>query len=75
MAAIATLAAVSLDTSDPALLAGFYRELLDLEVMFDSEDFTALRGAGDAQPSPELWRVLVDPAGHPFCITTLIPDA
>ncbi|MCG7209785.1 VOC family protein [Streptomyces arenae] len=24
-----------------------------------------------AQPQPELWRVLLDPAGHPFCITTL----
>ena len=28
----------------------------------------------DRQPSPETWRVLVDPAGHPFCVTTLIPD-
>jgi catechol 2,3-dioxygenase-like lactoylglutathione lyase family enzyme len=27
----------------------------------------------DAQPSPERWRVLIDPAGHPFCFTTLIP--
>jgi len=26
------------------------------------------------QPSPDRWRVLVDPAGHPFCITTLIPE-
>jgi hypothetical protein len=25
------------------------------------------------QPSPDRWRVLIDPAGHPFCITTLIP--
>ncbi|MFI5982403.1 VOC family protein [Streptomyces sp. NPDC051555] len=23
------------------------------------------------QPEPERWRVLLDPAGHPFCITTL----
>jgi hypothetical protein len=22
------------------------------------------------QPAPDLWRVLVDPAGHPFCLTT-----
>jgi hypothetical protein len=28
----------------------------------------------DHQPSPDRWRVLLDPAGHPFCITTLIPD-
>jgi len=27
----------------------------------------------DQQPNPEHWRVLIDPAGHPFCITTLIP--
>jgi len=123
MAAIGRLAAVSLDTSDPAGLATFYRQLLDLEVMFESDDFVALKGAavlvttqrvddhrppqwptGDApkqlhlelavddletaeaqalaigarkadiQPAPDNWRVLLDPAGHPFCITTLIPD-
>ncbi len=28
----------------------------------------------DTQPNPDLWRVLLDPAGHPFCITTLIPE-
>ena len=27
----------------------------------------------DEQPSPDRWRVLLDPAGHPFCLTTLIP--
>jgi hypothetical protein len=26
------------------------------------------------QPSPDLWRVLLDPAGHPFCLTTQIPS-
>ena len=26
------------------------------------------------QPNPDTWRVLLDPAGHPFCITTMIPD-
>ena len=25
------------------------------------------------QPNPDQWRVLIDPVGHPFCITTLIP--
>jgi hypothetical protein len=25
------------------------------------------------QPSPDRWRVLIDPAGHPFCLTTQIP--
>ncbi|MFD8599502.1 VOC family protein [Kitasatospora sp. NPDC059646] len=23
------------------------------------------------QPDPDRWRVLVDPAGHPFCVSTL----
>lgn len=26
----------------------------------------------DFQPTPNQWRVLIDPAGHPFCITTLM---
>lgn len=25
----------------------------------------------DHQASPDLWRVLFDPAGHPFCLTTV----
>ena len=123
MAAIARLGAVSLDSSDPVALSTFYRELLDLEVMFETEDFVALKGAAvlltvqrvedhqppdwpnarvpkqvhlelavsdldaaeagalalgatkpDVQPMPDAWRVLIDPAGHPFCITILIPD-
>jgi hypothetical protein len=28
----------------------------------------------DTQPSPDRWRVMLDPAGHPFCLTGLIPD-
>lgn len=28
----------------------------------------------DEQPAPERWRVLLDPAGHPFCITAMIPS-
>jgi len=123
MTAIARLAAVSLDTSEPTVLADFYRQLLDLEVLFEADTFIALKGAavlltvqrvddhrppewptgavpkqlhlelavddldaaearaialgaakGSEQPSPESWRVLIDPAGHPFCITTLIPE-
>jgi len=117
------LAAISLDTTDPSSLAGFYRDLLGVTVMFESEAFIALEGAGvllttqlvpdhrapdwpesgtpkqmhlelavddldaaearalslgarkaDEQPAPDRWRVLLDPAGHPFCITTLIPE-
>ncbi|MFG2576929.1 VOC family protein [Streptomyces sp. NPDC048481] len=25
-----------------------------------------------SQPQPDRWRVLLDPAGHPFCISTLV---
>lgn len=117
------LGAVSVDCSDPAALADFYKNVLGLEVMFSSDDFVALQGAGvlltfqrvadhqppswpegpvpkqlhlelavsdldaqearilalgatkaEIQPNPDNWRVLTDPAGHPFCITNLIPD-
>jgi hypothetical protein len=31
-------------------------------------------GARAAEPQPDpRWRVLLDPAGHPFCITTVVP--
>jgi len=123
MTALARLGAVSLDGDDPKSLADFWRQLLDLEIMFESDDFIALKGAGvlittqrvddhrppdwpattvpkqihlelavtdldtaegraielgavkaGTQPNPDVWRVLHDPAGHPFCITTIIPD-
>lgn len=28
--------------------------------------------APSTQPAPDRWRVLLDPAGHPFCISTLV---
>ncbi|MFI2713793.1 VOC family protein [Micromonospora sp. NPDC018662] len=116
---IGTLAAVSLDCPDPAVLAEFYTRLLGWEVVFSSDDFTYLAGkdfpvrlslqrvpdhkppswpssdkqfhldlsvdnlddaekaileAGGSkpefQPGGDKWRVLQDPAGHPFCVTT-----
>jgi hypothetical protein len=27
----------------------------------------------DTQPQPDRWRVLFDPAGHPFCVSNQIP--
>lgn len=26
------------------------------------------------QPAPELWRVMLDPVGHPFCLSVVRPD-
>lgn len=50
---------------------------LDLAVSdLDTEEARILAlGAtkAEVQPRPDKWRVLIDPAGHPFCITTLIP--
>jgi hypothetical protein len=116
------LAAVSLDSADPAGLAEFYSRLTGFEIIFSNDDFVALRGdiyltmhrvegyqrptwpaadvakqlhldfatddldgasqiavalgatVADFQPRPDDWRVLLDPAGHPFCFTTLIPN-
>ncbi len=48
---------------------------LDLSVSdLDASVAAALRlGAREAQhqDSPQRWRVLLDPAGHPFCLTTV----
>jgi catechol 2,3-dioxygenase-like lactoylglutathione lyase family enzyme len=122
VAALARLGAVSLDCSDADELAAFYRDLLELEVMFEGDAFVALKGAGilmtmqkvddhqpagwpnglpkqvhlelavddldaaeakalslgaekpEPQPNADVWRVLIDPAGHPFCITTMVPE-
>ena len=51
---------------------------LDLAVDdLDRAEAEALRlGAVRAhdQPSPDRWRVLLDPAGHPFCLSIQIPE-
>ncbi len=51
---------------------------LDLAVDdLDVAEAEALRlGAHRAaqQPAPDRWRVLLDPAGHPFCLSTQIPE-
>jgi len=51
---------------------------LDLAVDdLDAAEAEAIRlGARKApgQPAPARWRVLLDPAGHPFCLSTQIPE-
>ncbi|HWM03765.1 MAG TPA: VOC family protein [Actinophytocola sp.] len=50
---------------------------LDLAVAdLAKAESTALRlGArkADHQPQPDQWRIFLDPAGHPFCLTANIP--
>ncbi|TKA12784.1 VOC family protein [Actinacidiphila oryziradicis] len=54
-----------------------YEKQAHLELGVDDLDAAQTRlmalGAVEppAQPQPDRWRVLLDPAGHPFCITTL----
>ncbi len=118
MAAIARLGVVSLDSKDPRELGRFYRELLEFEIVHESDELVVIRGDGimlavervedhvppewpgsrvpkqmhldlfvteldsaekaaialgaskaDFQPAPHRWRVLLDPSGHPFCLT------
>ena len=123
MGEISKLGAVSLSCPHPHVLALFYSALLEKEITFESDDFSAIQldnlwltmqrvegfkastwpsseipshvhldfsvsnlDAGEAaaiavgatlapdQPEPDRWRVLLDPAGNPFCVTMLIPD-
>jgi len=121
MTAIARHTGVSMDCADPAALADFYRQMLDLEISYTSDDFVFLGEMGPGgmgfvrvenyvpptwpssdvpkqahmdfgvddldtgeeallklgatkpteQPQPDRWRVMLDPAGHPFCISTM----
>jgi hypothetical protein len=51
---------------------------LDLAVDSQSESEATAVALGamraEFQPEPERWTVMLDPAGHPFCLTTLIPE-
>lgn len=53
---------------------------MHLDVSVDDLDHAVARaeqlGArrADHQPQPDRWRVMIDPAGHPFCLTTFGAD-
>ena len=51
---------------------------IDLAVtdLDDAERRATALGATKAghQPAPARWRVLLDPAGHPFCVSIAIPE-
>ncbi|MEV1053869.1 VOC family protein [Streptomyces sp. NPDC049887] len=115
----ATLRGVTLDCSDPGVLARFYHELTGMPIAFSTAEFVAITGDGcdlgfqrvekyraptwpgqdvpqqshldfrvenldaaealalrlgavraEHQPGGERWRVLLDPAGHPFCLSS-----
>lgn len=117
------IGAIALDCADHRRLGAFYAELLETDIVHDTDTFCALRvngtwlllkssgdyvsptwpdattpqqqhldfavddlnvaedialaaGARKAtfQPAPDRWRVMLDPAGHPFCLNGQIPD-
>lgn len=117
------IGAVAIDCDDHRRIGQFYSELLDTEIVHETDSFCALRvgalwlliktvanhalptwpegshpqqehldfavedldsaeavaiaaGARKAavQPEPDNWRVMIDPAGHPFCLNSQIPD-
>ncbi len=75
------LAAVHIDGYQPPSWPGVHlpkQMHLDLGVDdLDQAEAEAIRlGATRAQeqPAPDRWRVLLDPAGHPFCLSTQIPE-
>ncbi|PZG03552.1 hypothetical protein C1I95_33755 [Micromonospora craterilacus] len=73
-----TLAAITLDCADPLELATFYQRATGFALHPESDDeFAGLTredglklGAAkpEHQPGGDRFRVLTDPAGHPFCL-------
>ncbi|BBX67648.1 VOC family protein [Mycolicibacterium psychrotolerans] len=61
----------------PTWPAGDQPQQMHLDVSVDDLDraIAAAEGLGArqaaGQPQPALWRVMLDPAGHPFCLTTV----
>jgi catechol 2,3-dioxygenase-like lactoylglutathione lyase family enzyme len=47
-----------------------------VEEIDSATDAAVALGATPArhQPAPEQWRVLLDPVGHPFCLTAVRPE-
>jgi catechol 2,3-dioxygenase-like lactoylglutathione lyase family enzyme len=68
------------DHQPPSWPDGERPKQLHLELAVDDLDAAEARALElgavkpERQPSPDRWRVLLDPAGHPFCLTTQIPD-
>jgi catechol 2,3-dioxygenase-like lactoylglutathione lyase family enzyme len=64
----------------PSWPEGPQHQQLHLDIAVDeldsATDAAVALGATPAkhQPVPEQWRVLLDPAGHPFCFTAVRPD-
>jgi catechol 2,3-dioxygenase-like lactoylglutathione lyase family enzyme len=64
----------------PSWPAGPQHQQMHLDVAVDDLDAAVAGalalGATEAghQPAAQAWRVLLDPVGHPFCLSTVRPD-
>jgi Glyoxalase-like domain len=69
-----------MNTSPPSWPEGPQHQQLHLDFAVEeldrATDAAVALGATPAshQPAPEQWRVLLDPVGHPFCLTAVRPD-
>ena len=66
---------VCLDCDDAEELAGFYGRLLGWEIKDGDGAGWLTAGAREAVPQPadrsrDRLRIMLDPAGHPFCLCT-----
>lgn len=66
--------------TEPSWPNGPQRQQMHLDLAVDDLDVAVeaalALGAREAQfqPASAAWRVLLDPAGHPFCLSTVRPD-
>jgi catechol-2,3-dioxygenase len=66
--------------SPPSWPEGPQHQQMHIDVAVEDLDSavaaTLALGATEAshQPAPDQWRVLTDPVGHPFCLSTVRPD-
>jgi hypothetical protein len=64
----------------PSWPQGTQHQQMHLDLAVDDLDSAVASaialGAREAehQPAPDEWRVLIDPGGHPFCVSTVRPD-
>jgi hypothetical protein len=75
------LSFVRVEDFEPATWPGGTRpKQMHLDVATDDLDAAQARAVelgatvASEQPGPERWRVLLDPAGHPFCVSNQIPE-
>lgn len=68
------------DYEPPTWPNGPQRQQLHLDLAAESLDADVAAavaiGASEAsfQPAPDQWRVMLDPVGHPFCLSAVRPD-